>query len=153
MKTMGKRILGFYTQPTQATQPRGRIVIAVQGDEQREAAAALMREIAEGIGVEQTKTAQIKAKRGIMQQQQKGMEHINSLLNDIKKADEKEMAFAYAGIATGYANAMRTFDLIEDTELRDVIAVIEQAGQRAIDRIEKEKRPILWRAIHKRAKA
>ncbi len=99
--------------------------------------------IAQAAGVEMLKTARIAVRRGVRRQQETGLKELNKLLQDIREAKDRESVVAQTGIATGYANAMRHFDLISASELKDVIEVIGQAGERATSRIEAASRPFL----------
>ena len=89
------------------------------------------------------------AQRGKIEEQGVGLRIISDFLKKMDTAEETEEAFAYAGIATGYANAMKLYGFITAEELQDVIEVIEQAGEKAASRIEAAKRPFLMRAIKK----
>ncbi len=108
--------------------------------------------IAQAAGVEMLKTARIVVRRGMRQQQETGLKELNKLLQDIKAAKDRKNVLAQTGIATGYANAMRHFGLISASELKDVIEVIGQAGERATSRIEAENRPFWLRIIRKRVR-
>ncbi len=94
-------------------------------------------------GGEMLKTARIVMRRGMRQQQETGLKELNKLLQDIRAAKDRESVVKKTGIATGYANAMRHFELISANELNDVIEVIGQAGERATSRIESASRPFL----------
>lgn len=104
-------------------------------------------------GPETTKQARISAKRGVIRQQEEGMQIIKKMLKNMETAEDKETAIACAGIATGYANAMNAYAFITDTELQNVIEVIGQAGEKAVDRIEAAKRPFFLRAIKRVVRA
>ncbi len=108
-----------------------------------------MEKIAQAAGVEMPKTARIVMRRGMRQQQETGLKELNRLLQDIRAAKDRESVVAQTGIATGYANAMRHFDLISASELKDVIGVIGQTGERAASRIEAAGRPSWQRVIRK----
>jgi len=90
--------------------------------------------IAQAAGVKMRRTAHIAVRRGMRQEQEKGLKELNKLLQDIRTAGDRERAITQTGIATGYANAMSHFGLISESELKDVIEVIGQAGERAADR-------------------
>ncbi len=109
--------------------------------------------IAQAAGVEMLKTARIVVRRGMRQQQETGLKELNKLLQDIREAKDRESVVAQTGIATGYANAMRHFDLISASELKDVIEVIGQAGERATSRIEAASRPFWLQMFRKRVRA
>lgn len=100
-------------------------------------------------GAEMLKTARIAVRRGMRQQQETGLKELNKLLQDIKVTKDHKSVVAQTGIATGYANAMHHFGLISASELKDVIEVIGQAGERATSRIEAENRPFWLRIIRK----
>ena len=104
---------------------------------------------ASGAGAETKKHVRIMAQRGKIKGQDAGLRIISDFLKKMETAGETEEAFAYAGIATGYANAMELYGFITAEELQDVIEVIEQAGEKAASRIEAAKRPFLMRAIKK----
>lgn len=108
--------------------------------------------IAQAAGVEMLKTARIAVRRG-MRQQQKGLKELNTLLQEIRLEKTKKDVYTQTGIATGYANAMRHFDLISENELKDVIDVIGQAGEQTARRIEAKNRPFWRRIIRKRVRA
>lgn len=95
------------------------------------------------------KKARIMAREGKAMGQDDGLRIISRLLMEVEQAAGMEEAIAYAGIATGYANAMKRYGYITDGELQDVIEVIGQAGEKAANRIEAAKRPFLMRAIKK----
>ena len=109
--------------------------------------------IAQAAGVEMLKTARIAVRRGMRQQQQKGLKELNTLLQEIRLEKTKKDVYTQTGIATGYANAMRHFDLISENELKDVIDVIGQAGEQTARRIEAKNRPFWRRIIRKRVRA
>lgn len=111
-------------------------------------------QIADILGIKKENRVFIRARRGRTQAQEAGLQIIDKLLQDTKTAVDKESVFAYAGIATGYANAMKTYGLMDEKELHGIIGIIEQAGEKAIDRIEKSKSPLsLFQAFSKKAKA
>lgn len=95
--------------------------------------------IAQAAGVEMPKTARIVVRRGRRQQQQTGLIELNKILQDIRMAKDHESVVTQTGIATGYANAMCHFDLMSENELKDVIEVIGQAGEKAVRRVEAAK--------------
>lgn len=96
----------------------------------------------------------IHARRGRTQGQETGLQIINKLLQDTKMEEDRESVFAYVGIATGYANAMKTYGFMDEKELRGIIGIIEQTGEKAIDRIEKSKSPLfLFRTFSEKVKA
>lgn len=109
--------------------------------------------IAQAAGVEMLKTARIAMRRGMRQQQETGLRELNKLLQDIKEAKDRESVVALTGIATGYANAMRHFDLISASELKDVIEVIGQAGEKTASRIKSANRPFWLQIFRKRVRA
>ena len=146
-----KEVLGIYNHPgLNSRRPAmGIIFISREEHDAINRAAKEAKGIASGEGVETKKHAQIKAQRGKVNLQAAGLRIVSEFLEKMYTAEEKEEAFAYAGIATGYANAMKTYGFITAEELRDVIEVIEQAGEKAANRIEAAKRPFLMRAIKK----
>lgn len=108
--------------------------------------------IAKAAGVEMRKTAHVAIRRGMRQQQETGLKELNKLLQEIRAAKDRDSAITQARIATGYANAMWHHGLISETELKDVISVIGQAGEKTMRRIEAEGRPF-WRRIIRRETA
>lgn len=100
-------------------------------------------------GEEMPKTARIAMRRGMRQQQGKGLKELNTLLKKIRLKKTKKDVYTQTGIATGYANAMRSFDLISENELKDVIGVIGQANEQTIRRIEAAARSFWLRIIRK----
>lgn len=73
-------------------------------------------------------------------QKAEGLRIINRALNEIGVTASRDTVIAQTGIATGYANAMQHFKMMSESELKDVIAVIGQTGERALSRIEKSER-------------
>lgn len=130
------------------------IVVMTETDRaaMREAAKLDIEKIAQAAGVEMLKTARIAVRRGMRQQQQKGLKELNTLLQEIRLEKTKKDVYTQTGIATGYANAMRHFDLISENELKDVIDVIGQAGEQTASRIKATRRPF-WKRMWKGAKA
>ncbi|MDE5820679.1 MAG: hypothetical protein K2N41_04495 [Lachnospiraceae bacterium] len=98
-----------------------------------------MEKIERAAGVEMHKTARVIIRRGRFRQQAEGLKIINQTLQEITKTENRDDVHAHTGIATGYANAMRDLGLMSESELDDVIAVIGQAGERALHRIETTK--------------
>lgn len=98
-----------------------------------------MEKIARAAGVEMHKSARIVLRRGCFHQQYTGVKTINQTLQKIAKAESRDDVHAQTGIATGYANAMWEMGLMSESELNDIIAVIGQAGERALHRIETTK--------------
>lgn len=105
--------------------------------------------IAQAAGVEMLKTASIAMRRGMRERQETGLRELNILLQEIRAAKDREDVSTRTGIATGYANAMYHFDLMSEGELKDVIAVIGQAGEQTARRIEATSRPSWLRMIRK----
>ena len=105
--------------------------------------------IAQAAGVEMTKTARIIVKRGKRQAQEKGLRELNKLLQEMGSAEKQKDVVAQAGIAVGYANAMENVGLMTESELKDVIDVIGQAGERASRRIKTADRSFRSRIIKK----
>lgn len=101
--------------------------------------------------METAKEAKIYLQRGKGRQQIAGLKQLKNLLQEIRKATDREDAIARAGIATGYANAMQHFGLMTKEELRNVIEVVGRAGEKAAKRIETARRPF-WVRIGKGAK-
>lgn len=131
-----------------------RIVILSQEEhKQLTGAAQDARKIAAAAGVECRKIVQVKAKRGRMAQQAHGIEVMAKLIREIYAAEEREDIIARAGIATGYANAMRTVDLIDGAELQAMIDMLQQIGENMLDKAESLRRPFLLRSIFGKAKA
>lgn len=134
-------------------QAAGKIAVTVIAEEgcaaMYEGARTDIEKIALAAGVEMLKTARVVARRAVRGQQETGLKELNTLLREIRQAKDKEDVFARAGIATGYANAMRHFDLMSENELGAVIDVIGQAGEQAKSRIEAASRPFWRRAIRK----
>lgn len=108
--------------------------------------------IAQAAGVEMLKTARVAVRRGMRQQQQKGLKELNALLQKIRLEKTKKDVYTQTGIATGYANAMRHFDLISENELKDIIDVIGQAGEQTDRRIEAKNHHFWWHVIRKWAR-
>lgn len=131
------------------------IVVMTEADHaaMHETAKLDIERIAQAAGVEMLKTARIAVRRGMRQQQQKGLKELNTLLQEIRLEKTKKDVYIQTGIATGYANAMRHFDLISENELKDVIDVIGQAGEQTARRIEAKNRPFWRRIIRKRVRA
>ena len=98
-----------------------------------------MEKIARAAGVEMNKTARIVLRQGRIRQQVDGLKIINQTLQEITKATSSDDIHAQTGIATGYANAMQNLGLMSEDELKEIIAVIGQAGERALHRIETTK--------------
>lgn len=154
-----KEVLGIYDHPgtaahihflnSRCTPTMGIIFINRKEHDAIHRAAEELKDIASNTGVETKKRAKIKAQRGKINQQAAGIRVVSDFLKKMDTAEEKEEAFAYAGIATGYANAMKLYGFITAEELQDVIEVIEQAGEKAANRVEAAKRPFLMRAIKK----
>ncbi len=154
-----KEVLGIYNRPITSAHAQflndrcrpamGIVFISKEEHDAMHRAAKELRGIASGAGVETKKRARIMAQRGKIKEQDAGLKTISDFLKKMDTAEEREEAFAYAGIATGYANAMKLYGYITAEELRDVIEVIEQTGENAADRIEAAKRPFLMRAIKK----
>ena len=128
------------------------IVVMTEADHaaMHERARLDVEKIAQAAGVEMLKTASITVRRGMRQQQQKGLKELNTLLQEIRLEKTKKDVYTQTGIATGYANAMRHFDLISEKELKDVIEVIGQAGEQTARRIETANRPFWSRIFRKR---
>ena len=94
--------------------------------------------IAEEVGIHKKmhKNARVVLRRGRFRQQMEGLKIINMTLREITKAESRNDVYAQAGIATGYANAMQNDGLMSEDELKDVVDVIGQEGERALFRIE-----------------
>lgn len=95
--------------------------------------------IAQAAGVETLKTAHIVMRRGRREWQEMGLRELNRSLQEIREAEDCEAVSTWTGIATGYANAMCHFGLMSEEELKDVIAVIGQAGEQTARRVRKSK--------------
>lgn len=108
--------------------------------------------IAQAAGVEMTKSVSITARHGVFCQQETGLKELNKLLKGIREAKDRESVMTKTGIATGYANAMRHFDLISENELKDVIEVIGQAGEKTASRIKSTNRPFWLQIFRKRVR-
>lgn len=151
-----KEVFGIYANDRRQ-QGGGKPFIIVMTEADRaamhETAKLDIERIAQAAGVEMLKTARIAVRRGMRQQQQKGLKELNTLLQEIRLEKTKKDVYTQTGIATGYANAMRHFDLISENELKDVIDVIGQAGEQTASRIEAKKRPFWRRIIRKRVRA
>lgn len=108
--------------------------------------------IAQAAGVEMTKTACIVVRRGMREWQEKGLKELNTLLQEIRLAKDKKDIFTKTGIATGYANAMYHYNLVSKEELKNVIDVIGQAGEKAVFRMEAARRLFWVRIVTKGAR-
>lgn len=122
----------------------GRIAVIVMTSEDHaamhERARSDLNKIAQAEGAEMLKTARIVVRRGRREVQEMGLRELNRSLQEIREAKDYEAVRAQAGIATGYANAMCHFGLMSEGELKDVIAVIGQAGEQTARRIEKKQK-------------
>lgn len=92
-------------------------------------------------------------RRGHRRQQLEGLAVVAKQIKGITETKNKEDVYGCAGIATGYANAMREYGLISAEELKDVIELIGEIGEDALGRIEREKRPVFLRAIKRGLRA
>ncbi len=158
MKTPTNEVQAIYNHAIQMQRTQGVgkpfLVVITEAEHaaMHERAKLDIEKIAQAAGAEMLKTARIAMRRGVRQQQETGLKELNKLLQDIKTAKDRKSVVAQTGIATGYANAMRHFGLISASELKDVIEVIGQAGERATSRIEAENRPFWLRIIRKRVR-
>lgn len=156
MRTQTKEVQAIFNNAIQ-TQGAGKpfLVVVTEADyaAMHERAKLDIEKIAQAAGVEMLKTARIAVRRGMRQQQQEGLKELNTLLQEIRLGKTKKDVCTQTGIATGYANAMRRFDLISENELKDVIDVIGQAGEQTARRIEAASRPFWLRIIRKWVRA
>lgn len=130
------------------------IVVMTKTDHALHESARLdIKKIAWAAGVEMPKSVSITVRHGVFCQQETGLKELNKLLKDIREAKDCESVMAKTGIATGYANAMRHFDLISENELKDVIEVIGQAGEKTASRIKSANRPFWLQIFRKRMRA
>lgn len=101
--------------------------------------------------VQEKKTVYVKIRRGLEHQQAQGIEIIARMVKEIIMAQEREDVIANAGIAVGYANAMQKCGLLSEDELAEMIEMLEQIGEDALDRTEKQsRRPFLFRTLFKK---
>lgn len=140
---------------TQTPRERVSIVIMTRAEHtaMHESAKRDVEKIAQAAGVEMPKTVRIMARYGLMRTQQAGIKRLNRLLQEVGNKKDRESVATQTGIATGYANAMYHFDLMSEKELENVIELIEQAGEKAIYRIEAENHSFLHHILRKGAKA
>lgn len=99
-----------------------------------------MRQIAEESGVRKKRRACIVMRRGIWRKQREGIRIINQTLREIGQETDRSQVLIKAGEATGYANAMENAGLMSAKELDSIIAVIGQAGEKAMHRIDDTER-------------
>lgn len=95
-----------------------------------------MKKIADAAGVRMQKNAHVALRRGMIKKQIEGVRILNTALRSMAKAGKRDVAILYAGIATGYANAMNQHGLLSDDELTGVIEIINQTGKDALHKIE-----------------
>lgn len=157
MRTQTSEVQAIYNNARRQQQDGKRIAVVVMTKADHaamhERARMDIEKIAQAAGVEMLKTARVAMRRGLREQQEKGLKELNILLREIRAAKKQKDVFTQTGIATGYANAMRHFDLISENELKDVIDVIGQAGEQTTRQIEAESRPFWLRIIRKWVRA
>lgn len=98
-----------------------------------------MEKIARTAGVEMKKTASVILRAECFQDQAEGLKILNGTLKEIETTASRDTVIGQVGIATGYANAMQHLELMSESELEDIIAVIKQTGERSLRRIETTK--------------
>lgn len=91
-------------------------------------------------------------RRDVREQQETGIKQLNEMLQEMKETESKVEAIKWGLIATGYANGMYCGDLMNKSELRDVIQVIDQTYKKAELRIEAASRPFWSRIFRKRVR-
>lgn len=99
-----------------------------------------------------SKNACIVVRRDVRRQQETGIEQINNMLQEMKKAEKVNEAIKWGLIAAGYANGMYCGDLMSKRELQSVIQVIDQTFTKTELRIKATRRSF-WVRIGKGAKA
>lgn len=124
-----------------------------QADRLRMDDAAVKVSIAQTADMEMNKGVIIHVWRAVRKWQEKGVRQLNELLEDIKEAQGRENVVAKTGIATGYANAMCHFGLISEEELKDVVRIIGQAGEKSLQKFRNFRRCFWFYGGRKGAKA
>lgn len=104
--------------------------------------------IAQAAGVEMNKTARVHEQRNVREQQKTGLKQLNEMIQKINAADKMPEALKWGLLAAGYANGMQCGDLMSESELNDVIQVIDQTFMKSELRFKAENRP--WNRFRKR---
>lgn len=149
-----KEVFGIYANDRRQ-QGTGKIIVEVM----TKADHAAMREmvkpdierIAQAAGAAMLKNACIVVRRDVRRKQETGIEQINNMLQEMKKAEKVNEAIKWGLIAAGYANGMYCGDLMSKRELQGVIQVIDQTFTKTELRIKAARRPF-WKRIWKGAK-
>lgn len=98
-------------------------------------------------------TAHIEARPGLIESQQKGLERLTKIMQEVREAESFKELAEWGMIATGYANALHDIDLVSEKELSDIIEVLDRAGQKTLKRIEAVRHPFWSRIKRKMVKA
>lgn len=98
-------------------------------------------------------TARIEARPGMIKPQQKGLEKLTKIMQEVREAESYKELAKWGMLATGYANALHDIDLVSEKELSDIIEVLDRAGQKTLKRIEAARHPFWSRIKRKMVKA
>lgn len=156
MRTQTNEVQAIYRN-ARRQQGTGKIIVEVMTKADHDAMHELTKldveRIAQAAGAAMLNSACIIGRRDVREQQETGIKQLNEMLQEMKETESKNEAIKCGLIAAGYANGMYCGDLINKSELRDVIQVIDQAYKKAEQRIEAASRPFWSRIIRKRVKA
>lgn len=94
-------------------------------------------------------TAHIEARPGMVKSQQKGLERLTKIMEEVREAESYKELAKWGMLATGYANALHDIDLVSEKELLDIIEVLDRAGQKTLKRIEAVRHPF-WSRIKRK---
>ena len=112
----------------------------------------IIREMA-AAGAVNCMTVDIKMRRGYAVQQRSDLKIIEKQLEATRTADTQEQTLTQSAIAVGYANAMRNHNLVDDEELKGMLALIEKIANDNIEMIQHIEKGRLGRIFRKKVTA
>lgn len=91
----------------------------------------------------------IKADPRKLEEQARDMKIIEGLIDDVKDAEDRDEVFVRAAIAVGYANAIQVHEMITETELKRLNALIGTIAEKRLAEVGKlERKAFFERLIH-----